>query len=532
MRENNILQLEQDIFDVLIVGGGINGAVSAASLAAKGARVALIDRGDFAGESSSHSSNLAWGGIKYMESFEFLLVNKLCKSRNILAEAYPSTVQEIRFLTTINKRFRFPAFLVFLGALLYWLIGRCRTRPPRYMTRKGIKELEQCIDVTDAAAGLEYSDCYLHDNDARFVFNFIRNAMNYGAIAANYVELTQARRRQDAWELAAKDEISGRQVRIRAKTIVNAAGAYVDELNQILRRRTDYRHVFSKGVHLIVDKLVSSTRILAFFASDGRLFFVIPMGAKTCIGTTDTRVDKPHVEITPEDRAFVLQNINSLMDLPQPLTEADIVAERCGVRPLVVRGDDGEADWLALSRKHAIDVDAKNGHLSVFGGKLTDCLNVGEEVATALEKCGVSLPYSRQRWYGEAPDAVRDEFFHQAELMQLDAMTDERASEPLSQRLWRRYGLNAIELLDQIRQDPRQVEILIESSEYLRCEIEYVAEKEMVVKLEDFLRRRSKISQVVRRAEILASPGLAEACNILFGDAAEARLSEYTVEKS
>ena len=148
LRLNNLRQLEQQTFDVLIVGGGINGAVSAASLAAKGARVALIDQGDFAGASSSHSSNLAWGGIKYMENFEFLLVNKLSKSRNTLADAYPSTVQEIRFLTTINRGFRFPAFLVFLGALLYWVIGRFKTRPPKYMTRKRIKALESRIDVS------------------------------------------------------------------------------------------------------------------------------------------------------------------------------------------------------------------------------------------------------------------------------------------------------------------------------------------------------------------------------------------------
>ena len=148
-------------------------------------------------------------------------------------------------------------------------------------------------------------------------------------------------------------------------------------------------------------------------------------------------------------------------------------------------------------------------------------------MAAALQDCGIDFPYLQQPWYGEPPDAVRDEFFHQAELMQLDAMTDERASEPLSQRLWRRYGLNAIELLDQIRQDPRQAEILIQHSEYVRCELHYVAEKEMVTKLEDFLRRRSKISQVVRRETIENSPGLLEACQILFGDQAEARLQEW-----
>ena len=236
LRENNISQLERDVFDVLIVGGGINGAVSAASLAAKGARVGLIDRGDFAGESSSHSSNLAWGGIKYMENFEFLLVNKLCQSRNTLAAAYPSTVQEIRFLTTINKGFRFPAFLVFLGSMLYWIIGRFSTKLPKYMTRKRIKALEQRIDITHAAAGLEYSDCYLYDNDARFVFNFIRSAMNYGAIAANYVGLVEARRQQDIWQVSAKDEISGRSVTIRAKSVVNATGAYADQLNGLLQQ--------------------------------------------------------------------------------------------------------------------------------------------------------------------------------------------------------------------------------------------------------------------------------------------------------
>jgi alpha-glycerophosphate oxidase/glycerol-3-phosphate dehydrogenase len=251
------------------------------------------------------------------------------------------------------------------------------------------------------------------------------------------------------------------------------------------------------------------------------------MGAKTCIGTTDTRVDTPHADITVEDRRFVLDNINALMDLPQPLTEADIIAERCGVRPLAVRGDGGEADWLALSRKHAIEVNTADKYLSIFGGKLTDCLNVGEEVAVALEQCGIALPHAQQRWYGEPPEAVRDEFFHQAELMQLDAMTDERASEPLSQRLWRRYGLNAIELLDQIRQDPCQAEILIKHSEYVRCELHYVAEKEMVTKLEDFLRRRSKISQVVRRETIENSSGLLEACQILFGDEAEQKLHEW-----
>ena len=121
LRDTNLTQLSARTYDVLVVGAGINGAVSAAALSKKGLSVAVIDKGDFAGETSSHSSNLAWGGIKYLESHEYLLVNKLCKSRNHLMQSYPSTVQEIRFLTTLQKGFRFPALFVYLGTLLYWV---------------------------------------------------------------------------------------------------------------------------------------------------------------------------------------------------------------------------------------------------------------------------------------------------------------------------------------------------------------------------------------------------------------------------
>ena len=186
LRDSNLEKLGEHAYDVLIVGGGINGAVAAAALAGSGVRVALIERGDFAGGVSSNSSNLAWGGIKYLESHEYLLVDKLCKSRNRLMRAYPSTVKEIRFLTTIANGFRFPPFFVYLGSLLYWIMGRFATRAPRYLSAGSLERCEPVIDTREAAGGLEYSDCYLYDNDARFVFNFIRKSLNYGCIAENY----------------------------------------------------------------------------------------------------------------------------------------------------------------------------------------------------------------------------------------------------------------------------------------------------------------------------------------------------------
>ena len=530
LRDNNVKKLAEQSFDVLIVGGGINGAVSAASLAGRGVRVALIDRGDFGGGVSSNSSNLAWGGIKYLESLEFFLVNKLCKSRNRLMRAYPSTVKEIRFLTTIQRGFRFPPFFIYLGSVLYWLMGRFSTRAPHYLSARSIRAAEPVIDASNATGGLEYSDCYLYDNDARFVFNFIRKSLNFGCTAANYVESVSSRREEGQWVTSAREITTGERFEIRSKLVINACGPWVDAQNRIEAQQTQYHHLFSKGVHLIVDQVTDSPRVLTFFASDGRMFFLIPMGPKTCIGTTDTQVHSPDVDVTDEDRDFLLENANALLSLDQPLTRASIIAERVSVRPLAIKeesGESGEADWVQLSRKHVVEVDEARGHLSIFGGKLTDCLNVGDEVAAWVKRLGVAVPQADNRWFGESGIELRNEFMLQATLMDLDKLTDPSSSEPLSERFWRRYGESAFVLLERIREDESSALLLIENAEYTRCEIELAARREMIVTLEDFMRRRSKIEQVVRREKIADAPGLREACDILFGEQSEDRLSEY-----
>ncbi|MDG0999697.1 MAG: glycerol-3-phosphate dehydrogenase/oxidase [Pseudomonadales bacterium] len=530
LRNSNVRRLGNEEYDVLIVGGGINGAVSAAALAAKGVKVALIDRGDFAGSTSSESSNLAWGGIKYLESYEFLLVNKLCKSRNYLMDHYPSTVKEIRFLTSIAKGFRYPAFLVYLSTLLYWVIGRFKTGIPKYRSRARLNSLEPAINTSDVQAGFEYSDCYLYDNDARFVFNFIRTALDNDCVAANYVESLGSERNGDIWTTSVQDKVCGESFDIRSRVLINACGPWLDDHNGLTKQKTEYHHLFSKGVHLIVDRVAEAERVLAFFASDGRLFFVIPMGPKTCIGTTDTQVDSPEQVVSDSERAFILENANNMLRLERPLTKQDIVAERCGVRPLAHEGAGGVADWVGLSRKHVIEVRDQDAHLSVFGGKLTDCLNVGNEIADIVKNLDIDVPFANRKWYGEPDDTVKEAFLHQAKLMDLDDLTSPSSSEPLTTRLWRRYGSNAFEILEGIREEPQRAELLIENAEYLRGEIELASRREMIVKLEDFLRRRSKISLVVRDEDLRTAEGLKEACQILFGNEAEEKLREYLLE--
>ncbi|MEN9645555.1 MAG: glycerol-3-phosphate dehydrogenase [Actinomycetota bacterium] len=531
-RDAHLARIDGGSFDVLIVGGGINGAVSAASLAGRGASVALIDRGDFGAFTSQESSNLVWGGFKYLENYELPLVFKLCRSRNRLMKAYPDNIKEISFLAGLDETSPYAPWFAGLGAFGYWAIGQFGTRPPRILRKDTIERDEPAINTDSVRGGIEYRDAYLIDNDSRFVFSFVRSALEAGASAANYVELVNATREGDRWRAELRDTDTGATYTTTARVIINAAGPFVDALNQSWGSSTDHKIVYSKGIHLVVPRLTTShhQRVLAFFDDTQRLFYVIPMGRRSVIGTTDTRVDQPFTEVTDEDRDFLLSQINARLDLLHPLTKDDIIAERCGVRPLVVKTTAGNTDsveWTSLSRKHAIESDRKRRVVTIFGGKLTDCLNVGEEVADAVEELGVPLEKDLHNWYGEPAKATRDEFYRQARLMKLDALRSKPDTERLTDRLWRRYGRRAFEMLEAIRDDPRMGEDIMESADYLRVELHLGAHTEMITKLDDFMRRRSKIDLVVPKDDIVGSSGLKEVAEILFGDDAERRLQEY-----
>lgn len=520
---------------MLVIGGGINGAVSAACLAGRGASVALVDRGDFGGFTSQESSNLVWGGFKYLENYEVGLVYGLCRSRNRLMKAYPDNVKEIPFLATLDRSAPFRPWFAGLGAAAYWALGAFGTRRPKVYSASSLSDEEPAINTTHCRGGIEYHDAYLIDNDSRFVFSFIRSAFEAGAVTANYVEVTEATRVDGRWQVGLRDVDAGRELRLTARTIVNAAGPFVDDLNATWGTQTVHRIVYSKGIHLVVPRLTTREhdRVLAFFDDSQRLFYVIPMGRRSVIGTTDTRVDDAQTCVTDEDREFVLGQINARMHLDRPLTASDVIAERSGVRPLVVRnssasGDDWrQREWTSLSRRHEIERDDERAVVTIFGGKLTDCLNVGAEVAHEIEALGVPLERDLDNWYGEPAGATRDEFFRQAHLMHLDSMRTKPDTEPLSERLWRRYGRRAFEMLEAIRDDPQMATDVLESADYLRVELHNAAEHEMIVRFDDFMRRRSKIDLVVPESAYINSPGLVEAAHILFGDDGDRRLSEY-----
>ncbi|MGB1083493.1 MAG: FAD-dependent oxidoreductase [Ilumatobacteraceae bacterium] len=539
-RSENLRRLDGGDFDVLVIGGGINGAVSAAALAGRGASVALVDRGDFGAFTSQESSNLVWGGFKYLENYELGLVYGLCRSRNELMKSYPDNVREIGFLATLDKTAPYRPWFAGIGATAYWAIGRFGTKPPKVFSRRRLAQAEPAISTATARGAIQYQDAYLIDNDSRFVFSFIRSAFEAGAVTTNYVELVHAERRGDRWHVALRDVVTGDEMTASAKTLVNAAGPFVDALNESWGTTTTHRIVYSKGIHLVVPRLTTTDhdRVLAFFDDSQRLFYVIPMGRRSVIGTTDTRVDDPHTAVTEEDRNFLLEQINARMNLEKPLEASDVIAERSGVRPLVVKvegegSDDWRSkEWTSLSRRHEVECDAQRSVVTVFGGKLTDCLNVGAEVASEIESLGVPLEADERNWYGEPDSASRAEFFRQAHLMHLDEMRSKPDTEPLSVRLWRRYGRRAFDMLEHIRDDPSMATDVMESADYLRVELHNAADHEMIVKLDDFMRRRSKIDLVVADDEFVGSDGLAEISQLLFGDDGERKLDEFYRERA
>ena len=513
LRDDNLGNIDGGTFDVVVVGGGINGAVSAAALAGRGISIAVIDRADFASATSQESSNLVWGGFKYLQNYELGLVAKLCRSRNRLMSAYPTRITELPFLATLDNSAPFPSWLAALGTVGYWGIGRFATRPPRFYRRRSIGEIEPIVRGDTADAAVEYGDAYLKDNDARFVWGFVRSALDRGATAANYLELDDASWDGAGWDLTLRDVETGRRLTARAGALVNAAGPHVDRLNDRWGVQTEHRIVYSKGIHLVVPRLTDSERVLAFFDDTQRLFYVIPMAQRSVIGTTDTRTTDPDEGITDDDRYFLLKQINARLNLAQPLAIEDVISERCGVRPLVVP-DDGEdrteQDWTSLSRKHEIEIDTDRRVVTVFGGKLTDCLNVGEHVVDAVGELGVDVETSNDHWYGEPSSKERRKFLKAAARVGLAVPPQIEREDTLAAVLWRRHGRAAEAIVAAVADDPSAAGPVLADSDIVRAELALYAEREMIVRLDDFLRRRTKLAIVHRPADLAADPGLDE----------------------
>ena len=512
-RQQHLELLTTREYDALIVGGGINGAISALALATHGLSVALIESEDFGSGVSQESSNLVWGGFKYLQNYELALVAGLCRSRNLLARSYASRVQEVRFLAALGPTSPYSPTYAALGAHAYWALGRFATGRPRRLSAHALAATEPAVDSEGVRGAVEYSDYLLVDNDARFVLQLLLDALDNGAMAVSRLRLDGAERARSGWRAEVTDRLTGSGHTVTAGVLINAAGPRATDLAKLTGSTLRSALCFSKGAHIVVPRITESGRILAFFDDDQRLFYVIPMGHRSLIGTTDTRVDSAEAAITHDDRHFLLEQANARLQFPRPLSDDDVIAYRCGVRPLVVaEGEDTHRDWTELSRRHAVEADEKRGTISILGGKLSDCLNVGEEVLAAARACGLMPAPPERAWFGEPPEGIRARFLHSAGRAGIDEFH--------AARLWRRHGRRALEVADLVEESP---ELGLPLSDVVDCcaaEVMVMGRHEHVLSMEDFLRRRTMLAMLETADTLENDPGVERAASLLFGSAA------------
>ncbi len=380
------------IYDLAIIGGGINGCGIARDAAGRGLSVHLCEMNDLASGTSSWSTKLIHGGLRYLEYYEFRLVREALIERERLWAIAPHIIRPLRFVLPHHKGLR-PAWLLRLGLFLYDNIGGRKLLPATRTLDLLSDESGRPLKPGLFTRGFEYSDCWV--DDARLVALNARDAAARGAVISTRTKVTSAVRDGALWVLTTSDQRTGKIDTVRARSLVNAAGPWVAQvLTGALRSNSKARVRQVQGSHIIVPRVFEHDRAYIFQNADGRIIFAIPYEQDfTLIGTTDQdyQADPAKVAITPEEITYLCAAASEYF--AKPIVESDVVWTYSGVRPLY---DDGASEAKAATRDYVFEMEALEGQaplLSIFGGKITTYRRLAEE---ALERLGKYLSPSRQ----------------------------------------------------------------------------------------------------------------------------------------
>jgi glycerol-3-phosphate dehydrogenase len=486
-------------FDLLIIGGGINGAGIARDAAGRGLRVALVEQGDLARATSSASSKLIHGGLRYLEYYEFRLVRESLMEREVMLRLAPHIVWPLRFVLPHHDGLR-PAWFLRLGLFLYDHIGGRKTLPSTRTLHRPAAEL--ALLQARYKKGFAYGDCWVEDS--RLVVLNAIDARERGASIFTRTRFVGATRQDGVWRAEIAGEGNAPRT-ITARALINAAGPWVgDVLRAVGSPRANQTPRLVKGSHIVVKRLYDGDHCYTFQNADGRIVFVIPYEQDfTLIGTTDVPyADDAGRPRASEDEIAYLRATASAY-LAQPVGPADVVWTYSGVRPLY---DSGETNASAVTRDYVFDLD-QGAHgdapiLSIYGGKITTYRKLAEH---ALRDLAPLMGFSRREWTGSAPLPGGDlpgtfESFAN-ELQRRFSFFDARAAH----RLARAYGTRCFAFLD----GASSMSALGRSFGYgvSEAELAYARERECVMNAEDFLWRRSKLGlhlSAEQQAEITA----------------------------
>ncbi|HEY8454505.1 MAG TPA: glycerol-3-phosphate dehydrogenase/oxidase [Actinopolymorphaceae bacterium] len=474
-------------FDVLVIGGGVTGAGTALDAVTRGLDVALVEARDFASGTSSRSSKLFHGGLRYLEQLNFGLVAEALKERELmLTRIAPHLVKPVSFLYPLRHRFWERPY-VGSGLLLYDTMGRGRSVPAhRHLSRTGALRLCPALRPDALVGAILYYDAQA--DDARHTLTVIRTAARYGAVVRNSSEvfefLNEGGRIVGA---KVRDVDSGAVTTVRAKVVINCTGVWTDQIQALTGGRGRFRVRASKGVHVLVprDRIASETGLI--LRTEKSVLFVIPWGNHWIIGTTDTdwSLDLAHPAASRADIDYLLAHVNEVLTVP--LTHDDIEGVYAGLRPLLA----GESEETSqLSREHAV-ARPLPGMVSIAGGKYTTYRVMAKDaVDAAVHELAQPVPPS----VTEHVPLIGAEGYH-ALINQVSTLAEEYGIPTWRmQRLLNRYGSLVGEVLELAEQDRTLLEPLPGAGEYLRVEVRYAATHEAAVHLDDILARRTRIS--------------------------------------
>lgn len=388
-------------FDIAVVGGGINGCGIARDAAGRGAAVYLCEMNDLASGTSSWSTKLIHGGLRYLEYYEFRLVREALIEREILWRLAPHLIRPLRFVLPYHRGLR-PAWLLRTGLFLYDHLGARKLLPATKTVDLAHSELGAPLKAEMFRRGFEYSDCRV--DDARLVIANAQDAAARGAVIETRVKAVAARIERQSWVLTVEDTTAGARREIRAKALVNAGGPWVETiLTTALGHAGRARVRLVQGSHIVVRRLYEHDRAYIFQNVDGRIVFAIPyQNAFTLIGTTDRDFDGDPSAVTATDDEVAYLCAAASEYFRQPVVPSDVVWKYAGVRPLY---DNGASEAQAATRDYVFELDREADRpplLSVFGGKITTYRRLAEE---ALDKLAPSLSAlkSGRAWTARAP---------------------------------------------------------------------------------------------------------------------------------
>ncbi|KGI66288.1 glycerol-3-phosphate dehydrogenase/oxidase [Mycolicibacterium rufum] len=481
--------------DILIIGGGVVGAGAALDAATRGLRTGLVEARDLASGTSSRSSKLIHGGLRYLEMLDFRLVAEALSERGLMLEKLaPHLVRPVKFLYPLKHR-GWERLYLGAGLALYDAMSKASGHGAgvplhRHLTRRGALRAAPSLSKDALVGALQYYDAQV--DDARHTMTIARTAAAYGARVATRTRVVDLIREGERVTGARVVDLeSGREHTIRARQVINATGVWTDDTQTLANERGQFHVRSSKGIHLVVprDRIRSSTGII--LRTETSVLFVIPWGRHWIIGTTDTdwSLDKAHPAASQRDIRYLLDQVNAV--LRTPLTEADVEGVFAGLRPLLA----GEsADTSALSREHAV-AHSVPGLVVIAGGKYTTYRVMAKDaVDEAVHGLGETFD---RRIPGCITDDVpllgaegyRAMWNARAQLAADSGLSDARIAALLN-----RYGSMTTEILALIREDPSLGEPLAAADDYLRAEVVYGTTHEAALHLDDVLCRRTRIS--------------------------------------